>query len=70
MITPGFTAESSLGKTKDSYALTLNHAAASGRVVPQLFCLPNEGGTTCYQCWNEGGFSGCYSFRIRHFTLF
>lgn len=65
MSIPGFTAEASLGKIRESYALTLGLTAETGKVLPQLFCLPDEGGTTCYQCWDEGGFSGCISFRSR-----
>lgn len=35
---PGFTAEASLGKTKDTYELTLRHIEASGMVLPQALC--------------------------------
>jgi hypothetical protein len=63
MTTPGFTAEASLNKKKDAYALTLNFAGGEGKVLPQ-FCRSDEGGTTCTYCWDEGGFSGCYSVRL------
>ena len=64
MSMPEFTAEASLGKIKESYTLTLGFGAAGGKVLPQGFCLPDEGGITCYQCWDEGGFSGCITHRI------
>ncbi|GEM_PF-4915132 len=70
MSMPGFTAETSLGKMKDSYVLTLKLATESGKVLPQLFCRSDEGGTTCFQCWDEGGFSGCISFRTPRFVAF
>ena len=70
MTTPGFSAEVSVGNTKGSYVLKQGLAAENGKVLPQLFCLPGEGGTTCYQCWDEGGYSGCISFRVPRFTLF
>ena len=66
MTIPGFTAEASLGEKKEDYALTLGLATEGGKVLPQLFCRSDGGGTTCYQCWDEGGYSGCYSFRVPH----
>jgi hypothetical protein len=60
MNTPRFTGEVSLATMRDRYALTLHQKAEGGKVVPQMFCLRNEGGTsTCYQCWDEGGIRGC-----------
>jgi hypothetical protein len=69
MSIPGFTAEASLGKIKEGYALTQERAAEGGKVLPQ-FCISGEGGTTCYTCWDEGGYSGCISFRIPRPVLF
>lgn len=70
MSMPGFTAGASLRKLKDVYALAPGLAVEAGTVQPQLFCRSDEGGTTCFQCWDEGGFSGCYSFRIPRFLPF
>jgi hypothetical protein len=70
MTMPGFSAEVSVGKSKGSYVLSQGRAPETGKVSPQLFCLPGEGGTTCYQCWDEGGYSGCISFRVPRFTQF
>jgi hypothetical protein len=53
----GFTAEATLGKMNDNYALTLRDAPSSG-ILPQ-FCI----GNTCCTCWSEGGFSGCFCHR-------
>ncbi len=61
----GFSAETSLGKVKEGYTLTLGHARESGKVLPQLFCL----GHTCCQCWDEGGFSGCVCLRRAVYSL-
>ncbi len=63
---PGFNAEASLDERKKDYALTLGKTTEDGKVRPQLFCRSDAGGTTCYQCWDEGGYSGCYSFRVPH----
>lgn len=70
MSTPGFTAEASLGEMRESYVLTLKLATESGKVLPQAFCRSDEGGTTCFQCWDEGGISGCITHRIRIPRLF
>jgi len=71
MATPGFTAESSLGKTKDAFALATTFAAGNAAIVPQgYFCRSDEGGTTCTFCWDEGGLSGCITRRIPRFTAF
>jgi len=63
MATPGFTAEASLGNSPGKFALTLRQRAESAKVLPQ-FCLRNEGGVTCCECWDEGGISGCYCHRL------
>jgi len=70
MTLPGFTAQASLGTKKEAYALALGFRTGGAEVVPQLFCRSDEGGTTCTYCWDEGGFSGCYSFRLPRYTLF
>ncbi|HEV2351321.1 MAG TPA: hypothetical protein VG028_15900 [Terriglobia bacterium] len=70
MTMPGFNAEVSLGGWKEDYALTPGIAAGAGKILPQFYCRSDEGGTTCFQCWDEGGISGCYSFRLRQFTAF
>lgn len=63
MTIPGFTAEASLAKTMQHYVLASGAAAEAGRVLPQgLFVSPN--GDLIY-CYNEGGFSGCFTVR-RH----
>jgi len=68
MNTPGFTAETSLAKMNDGYALASEFAAGEAAVTPQIFCRRDESGTTCYECWNEGGISGCITFRVPRFT--
>ncbi|HXN74642.1 MAG TPA: hypothetical protein VN861_19000 [Candidatus Acidoferrales bacterium] len=71
MNTPGFTAEASLDNRNSRYDLTLEHSAEAGRVLPQgLNCRSDEGGITCTFCWDEGGFSGCFSHRIPRLTKF
>jgi hypothetical protein len=71
MNTPGFTAEASLGNRNERYALTLEHSAEGGKVLPQgLNCRSDDFGTTCTFCWDEGGFSGCFSHRLPRLTMF
>ena len=64
MNTPGFTAEATLGKMKDNYALTLRYASESSSILPQ-FCI----GNTCCNCWAEAGFSGCFCHRRPVFSV-
>ena len=60
MNTPGFTAEASLGKMKEPYALTLEHAEEGAKVLPSV--------STSYlaitHCWSAGGLSGCYTVKL------
>jgi len=56
---PEFTAEASLGKIREGYLLASKALAATGSVVPQgLWVTP--WGDIVY-CYNEGGFSGCFT---------
>jgi hypothetical protein len=66
---PGFTAEASLAKTTQHYALAPPAAADAGRVIPQgLFVNPLSG--HLFFCYDEGGFSGCVDLGYRGpFTL-
>ncbi len=66
---PGFTAEASFGKMMESYVLTSDAPAETGRVLPQ-FCRRSGDGFDCTYCWDEGGFSGCYTNHIHIPTLF
>jgi hypothetical protein len=61
---PGFTAEASLAKTKQHYALAAAPRADAGRVVPQgLFVNPTN--HHLIYCYDEGGFSGCVDLGYR-----
>jgi hypothetical protein len=64
MNTPGFTAEATLSKMKDNYALTLRDASVSSGILPQ-FCI----GNMCCNCWSEAGFSGCFCHRRPVFSV-
>jgi hypothetical protein len=56
MTTPGFTAEASLGKVKETYILTSVASAETGGVVPQ-FCFRSPGSNyvTCGECVDIDG---------------
>jgi len=65
---PGFTAQASLGKTKEHYDLTSGTTVAAGKIVPQGF-INTPNGDLVY-CYNEGGFSGCFTVMHHHaYTL-
>jgi hypothetical protein len=70
MSIPGFTAEEIQGRVREQYTLTQSVMAGAERVLPQFFCFHGEGGTTCFQCWDEGGSSGCIPIHIPHRVLF
>jgi hypothetical protein len=61
MTTPGFTAEASLGKTRQSYVLRSGTAAGIESVLPQFFPMGTDLPTSrivcigghCYQIWTD-----------------
>ena len=67
MSVPGFHAERALGKATENFYSAYSVGAVGGEVRPQLFCPPNS--NECYQCWNEGGFSGCIVIHKPHPVL-
>lgn len=68
---PGFTAEASLGKIKGSYALTSEAPAETGKILPQGTLVRQTGdGVDIIHCYDEGGFSGCWTQHIRLDQLF
>jgi hypothetical protein len=69
MSLPMFTAEASVNSSPKGYLPENESGPLTKGVVPELMCRSDDFGTTCYQCWAEGGYSGCYSFRVPHFTL-
>ncbi len=68
MSIPGFHAELSLDETRKNYNSLASFRREGGEVQPQLFCPP--GSNDCYQCWNEGGYSGCIVIHKPHPVLF
>ena len=52
---PEFTAEASLGKTRESYILTSGTEAEAGRVLPQAVIS---------HCWTADGYSGCFTLTL------
>ena len=68
MIIPGFTAETSLGKVMGSYVLTPGAQAETGGVAPQGLWVTPWGDLIF--CYNEGGFSGCFTIHKHSYTLF
>jgi len=75
MTVPGFTAEASLGKVKESYIFTSQLSAETGRVLPQ-FCFhqPGSNYVTCGECFDTNGDGvpdTCWYYTHRlAFTLF
>lgn len=68
MSMPGFTAETSLGKMRDSYVLTTEARAETGRVLPQGFHVTPNGDLIF--CYNEGGISGCFTIHRHVYTAY
>jgi hypothetical protein len=64
---PEFTAEASLGKIEEPYISTSGTTAEAGRILPQGY-VHTPGGGLIY-CYNEGGFSGCFTIRTGLHTL-
>ncbi len=57
---PGFYAEASLYNAHERYrSVYFSTATDTGRVLPQ-FCITNEGGTTCCECY----FGWCYCHHL------
>ncbi len=68
MSMPGFTAETSLGNIMRSYILTSRAQAETGGVAPQGLIVTPWGDLV--YCYNEGGFSGCFTIHRHSYTLF
>jgi len=68
MNTPGFTAEASLNRTRESYRPTAGTATESGKVLPQGYYVRQTGdGFDIVIC--EPGY-GCTVFHHKNITLF
>ena len=61
---PEFTAESALGRSSESYAAAPAVTSATGSIQPQGY-VHTPGGGLIY-CFNEGGYSGCFTIRTGH----